>query len=65
MTTPGTPVAFILGGVMVAAEVKGNAIIMAVDIASLTTAIIKLQDWLNANQPPVMTQSDNVPGGNP
>jgi hypothetical protein len=48
---------------MVAAEVKGDAIIMAVDIASLTAAIIKLQDWLAANQP--MPPSDNKPGGNP
>jgi hypothetical protein len=63
MTTPGTPIAFVIGGVMVAAEVKGDAIIMAVDIASLTAAIIKLQDWLAANQP--MPPSDNKPGGNP
>ncbi len=54
-----------VGGVMVAAEVKGNAIIMAVDIASLEKAIIGLQDWLNANVPPPPTPSDNIPGGNP
>ena len=65
MTTPGAPVAFIIGGVMVAAEVKGNAIIMAVDIPSLTKAIVGLQDWLAANQPPAMSPSDNVPGGTP